>query len=179
MVLHPDTGVLWTVVNERDEIGDRLVPDYLTAVQDGGFYGWPWSYFGQNIDNRVQPTNLERLQSALKPDYALGAHTGSLGLTFSGSELLPAVYRHGAFVGQHGSWNRDDLTGYRVIFVPFLGGKPSGMPMEVLSGFVNENGEANGRPVGVAIDRRGALLVADDVGNRIWRVVDQPASRNR
>jgi glucose/arabinose dehydrogenase len=170
MDLHPKTGVLWTVVNERDEIGDRLVPDYLTAVQDGGFYGWPWSYFGANIDSRVQPSNPERVQAALKPDYALGAHTGSLGLTFYRGNGLPATYRDGAYIGQHGSWNRDELAGYRVLFVPFSEGRPSGMPVEILSGFINENGEAYGRPVGVVIDRQGALLVADDTGNRIWRV---------
>ncbi len=166
----PATGLLWTTVNERDELGNDLVPDYMTSVKDGGFYGWPYSYFGQNIDERVQPQNPELVALALVPDYALGAHTASLGLAFYQSHLLPAQYRGGAFIGQHGSWNRSPRSGYKVIFVPFSKGKPNGLPQDILSGFVNEEGQALGRPVGVAVDQAGALLVADDVGNVIWRV---------
>ena len=166
----PATGLLWTTVNERDELGNDLVPDYMTSVKDGGFYGWPYSYFGQNIDERVQPQNPELVAQALVPDYALGAHTASLGLAFYQSHLLPAQYRGGAFIGQHGSWNRSPRSGYKVIFVPFSKGKPNGLPQDILSGFVNEEGQALGRPVGVAVDQAGALLVADDVGNVIWRV---------
>ena len=161
---------LWTVVNERDEIGDNLVPDYLTSVKDGAFYGWPYSYFGANVDSRVEPQRPDLVAKAVKPDYALGSHTASLGLTFYEGSLLPSRYRGGAFVGQHGSWNREPRAGYKVLFVPFSGGRPSGQPEEVLIGFVNEHGEARGRPVGVAVDKAGALLVADDVGNRVWRV---------
>jgi glucose/arabinose dehydrogenase len=163
-------GVLWTVVNERDELGGDLVPDYMTSVRDGGFYGWPYSYFGQNVDERVEPQRPELVAKALKPDYALGSHTASLGLAASEGTSLPAHFRHGMFVGQHGSWNRRPLSGYKVIFVPFSAGKPSGEPVDVLTGFVDEEGRARGRPVGVAIDNQGALLVADDVGNIIWRV---------
>lgn len=164
----PATGLLWTTVNERDELGNDLVPDYMTSVKDGGFYGWPYSYFGQNIDERVQPQNPELVAQALVPDYALGAHTASLGLAFYQSHLLPAQYRGGAFIGQHGSWNRSPRSGYKVIFVPFSKGKPNGLPQDILSGFVNEEGQALGRPVGVAVDQAGSLLVADDVGNVIW-----------
>jgi glucose/arabinose dehydrogenase len=171
MAWEPQSGVLWTVVNERDELGDDLVPDYMTSVKDGGFYGWPYSYFGQHVDTRVVPEKPDLVAKAIVPDYALGAHTASLGLTFSeGAKLLPQQFANGAIVGQHGSWNRKPLAGYKVIFVPFADGKPSGDPVDVLSGFVNAEGYANGRPVGVAIDKRGALLVADDVGNTIWRV---------
>ncbi len=166
---------LWTVVNERDELGSDLVPDYLTSVKDGGFYGWPFSYYGQHVDARVQPPNPEMVAKALVPDYALGNHTASLGLTFSSGTLLPARYREGAFIGQHGSWNRKPHSGYKVVFVPFANGKPSGQPLDVLTGFLDENEHARGRPVGVAIDKAGALLVADDVGNTIWRVT--PAAR--
>ncbi|HEX7829476.1 MAG TPA: sorbosone dehydrogenase family protein [Thermoanaerobaculia bacterium] len=166
----PDTGALWTVVNERDEIGSDLVPDYLTSVQDGGFYGWPYSYYGQHVDTRVKPQRPNLVAKALVPDYALGPHTGSLGLTFSSGTALPAQYRNGAFIGQHGSWNRRPRSGYKVIFVPFANGRPSGESQDVLTGFVSEKGDALGRPVGVIIDKRGALLVADDVGNAIWRV---------
>lgn len=166
----PATGLLWTTVNERDELGNDLVPDYMTSVKDGGFYGWPYSYFGQNIDERVQPQNPELVAQALVPDYALGAHTASLGLAFYQSHLLPTQYRGGAFIGQHGSWNRSPRSGYKVIFVPFSKGKPNGLPQDILSRFVNEEGQALGRPVGVAVDQAGALLVADDVGNVIWRV---------
>ncbi len=166
----PQSGVLWTTVNERDELGSDLVPDYMTSVKDGGFYGWPYSYFGQHIDERVTPQRPDLVAKALVPDYALGAHTASLGLAFYEAKLLPARYWGGAFVGQHGSWNRRPRSGYKVIFVPFTDGRPVGMPEDVLTGFLNAEGEALGRPVGVAIDRAGALLVADDVGNVVWRV---------
>jgi len=166
----PVTGKLWTVVNERDELGSDLVPDYLTSVQDGGFYGWPYSYYGQTVDSRVQPQRPELVAKAIKPDYALGPHTASLGLAVSTNARLPERFRTGMFIGQHGSWNRDPRSGYKVIFVPFDGGKPSGMPIEVLTGFVDGEGQAKGRPVGVVVDKPGGLLVADDVGNVIWRV---------
>ena len=166
----PVTGELWTVVNERDEIGSDLVPDYMTSVRDGGFYGWPYSYFGGHVDERVQPQRPELVARALVPEYALGSHTGSLGLVFYQSSLLPERYRGGAFIGQHGSWNREPKIGYRVAFVPFSRGQPAGALEEVLVGFLDEDGNAQGRPVGVAVDRSGALLVADDVGNVVWRV---------
>ncbi|HEX3169009.1 MAG TPA: sorbosone dehydrogenase family protein, partial [Burkholderiales bacterium] len=166
----PDSGVLWTAVNERDELGSDLVPDYMTSVKEGAFYGWPYSYYGQHVDTRVKPQNPELVAKALAPDYALGAHTASLGLAFYQGKLLPARYYGGAFVGQHGSWNRNPRSGYRVIFVPFASGRPAGMPEEILTGFVSAEGKAYGRPVGVAVDRAGALLVADDGGNVIWRV---------
>jgi glucose/arabinose dehydrogenase len=171
LAFEPETGALWTSVNERDELGSDLVPDYMTAVADGGFYGWPYSYFGAHVDSRVQPQRPDLVAKAIVPDYALGAHTASLGLAFAdGAESLPAGFRSGAFVGQHGSWNREPRSGYKVIFVPFADGRPAGAPVDVLSGFVSDEGEALGRPVGVAIDAQGALLVADDVGDRIWRV---------
>jgi glucose/arabinose dehydrogenase len=174
----PETGALWTTVNERDELGSDLVPDYMTAVQDGGFYGWPYSYFGDHVDPRVEPQRPDLVAQAVVPDYALGAHTASLGLAFAdGAESLPAAFREGAFVGQHGSWNRRPRSGYKVIFVPFEEGRPAGDPVDVLTGFVNADGAALGRPVGVAIDAHGALLVADDVGNRIWRVSAEDMSR--
>jgi glucose/arabinose dehydrogenase len=164
-------GTLWTVANERDELGSDLVPDYLTSVRDGGFYGWPYSYYGQHVDDRVQPQRPDLVAKAIPPDYALGPHTASLGLASSARSTLPAPFNgEGMFVGQHGSWNRKPHSGYRVIFVPFANGKPSGDPVEVLTGFLNAEGEAKGRPVGVAIDSTGALLVADDVGNVVWRV---------
>ncbi|MBN8913195.1 MAG: sorbosone dehydrogenase family protein [Rhizobiales bacterium] len=166
----PTTNTLWTVVNERDEIGNDLVPDYLTSVKEGGFYGWPYSYYGQHVDVRVSPQKPDLVAKAIVPDYALGAHTASLGLAFSSGTLLPERLRQGAFVGQHGSWNRKPPSGYQVIFVPFRDGKPDGQPEPLLTGFLNDNGEAQGRPVGVAMDRTGALLVADDVGNVVWRV---------
>jgi glucose/arabinose dehydrogenase len=170
MAFEPDTGVLWTVVNERDELGSDLVPDYLTSVKEGGFYGWPFSYYGQHLDPRVTPQRPDLVAKAIKPDYALGNHTASLGLAFSAGAFLPERYRHGAFIGQHGSWNRRPRSGYKVIFVPFSDGRPWGLPVDVLTGFVSGDDEALGRPVVVAIDRSGALLVADDVGNRVWRV---------
>jgi glucose/arabinose dehydrogenase len=166
----PDSGRLWVSVNERDELGNDLVPDYMTSVTPGGFYGWPWSYYGQIVDERPEPANPEMVARAIKPDYALGAHTASLGLTFGEGNLFPARYRGGAFVGQHGSWNRKPRNGYRVIFVPFANGVPAGPPEDVLTGFINENDQAMGRPVGVQFDARGGLLVADDVGDVIWRV---------
>ena len=170
MAWEPRSGVLWTVVNERDELGSDLVPDYLTSVKEAGFYGWPYSYFGQHIDKRVTPERPDLVARAIVPDYALGNHTASLGLAFAEGSRLHERYSEGAFVGQHGSWNRNPRSGYKVIFVPFANGKPSGQPLDVLTGFVNAEGEALGRPVGVTIDRKGALLVADDVGNNIWRV---------
>ncbi len=166
----PTTGALWTVVNERDELGSDLVPDFLTSVQPGGFYGWPYSYFGQHVDERVQPPRPDLVATAIKPDYALGPHTASLGLATAEGARLTARFASGMFVGQHGSWNRKPLSGYRVIFVPFSGGRPSGPPLDVLTGFVDGDGNARGRPVGIAIDRSGAPLVSDDVGNVIWRV---------
>lgn len=172
----PQSGALWVVVNERDEIGSDLVPDYMTSVKDGGFYGWPYSYYGQHVDTRVNPPRPDLVAKAIVPDYALGAHTASLGLTFYQSDLFPASYRGGAFVGQHGSWNRNPRSGYKVIFVPFANGMPSGKPQDILTGFLNNKGEAQGRPVGVKIDKQGALLVADDVGNAIWRVTPATTS---
>jgi glucose/arabinose dehydrogenase len=164
------TGALWTVVNERDEIGSDLVPDYLTSVEDGAFYGWPYSYFGANVDARVKPARPDLVAKAVIPDYALGTHVAPLGLAFSDKNSLPAPFGTGMYVGQHGSWNRKPRSGYNVVFVPFAGGKPAGAPIDVLSGFVSADGDALGRPVGVAFDHRGALLVADDVGNIVWRV---------
>ncbi len=176
----PASGKLWTAVNERDEIGSDLVPDYMTSVTDGGFYGWPYSYYGQHVDVRVKDQRPDLVARAIKPDYALGPHTASLGLTFAkGDSALPAAYADGAFVGQHGSWNRKPFSGYKVIFVPFASGKPSGPPVDVLTGFLTADGKAQGRPVGVAIGSKGGLLVADDVGNKVWRVTGaaQTASR--
>ena len=167
---NPQTGALWTTVNERDEIGSDLVPDYMTSVKDGGFYGWPYSYYGQHIDARVKPQRPDLVAAAIKPDYALGPHTASLGLTFDTGNLLPSHYANGAFVGQHGSWNRNPPSGYKVVFIPFMDGLPTGAPEDVLTGFLDAEGNAQGRPVGVAIDKHGALLVADDVGNAVWRV---------
>ena len=166
----PGTGKLWTVVNERDEIGSDLVPDYLTSVKDGGFYGWPYSYYGQNVDVRVQPPRPDLVATAISPDYALGSHVAPLGLAFAEGSALPPALASGAFVGEHGSWNRKPRSGYSVVFVPFVNGMPSGLPVNVLTGFVSPDGKAYGRPVGVSMDKRGALLVADDVGNVVWRV---------
>jgi glucose/arabinose dehydrogenase len=176
MAWHPRTGELWTVVNERDELGSDLVPDYLTSVRDGGFYGWPFSYFGQHVDKRVSPQRPDLVAKAIVPDYAVGNHTASLGLTFAEGSAFPERYRNGAFIGQHGSWNRRPFSGYKVIFVPFSNGRPGGPPVDVLTGFLSEKEEALGRPVGVVIDRPGALLVADDVGNVIWRVAPAAAT---
>lgn len=166
----PVTGAMWTAVNERDEIGADLPPDYMTSVKDGGFYGWPYSYYGQHVDDRVQPQRPDLVAKAIAPDYALGPHTASLGLTFYTANAFPAAYRGGVFIGQHGSWNRKPLNGYRVVFVPFANGKPQ-MPAQIfLTGFLNAQGLVQGRPVGVAVDKTGALLVVDDVGGIVWRV---------
>jgi glucose/arabinose dehydrogenase len=165
----PESHALWAVVNERDELGPDLVPDYLTSVKDGAFYGWPYSYYGQHVDPRVMPQRPDLVAKAIPPDYALSSHVAPLGLVFYTGDNLPASYRGGAFVGEHGSWNRSILNGYKVVFVPFQGGKPSGMAQDVLTGFV-EGDHAHGRPVGLAIDSHGALLVADDVGGTIWRI---------
>ncbi len=168
----PDTGALWTVVNERDELGSDLVPDYLTSVKDNAFYGWPYSYYGQHVDDRVKPPKPDLVAKAVVPDYALGPHTASLGLAWSGAKnALPATFASGMFIGQHGSWNRKPASGYKVVFVPFTNdGQPNGQPTDVLTGFLSDEGKAFGRPVGVALDGKGALLVADDVGNKVWRV---------
>jgi glucose/arabinose dehydrogenase len=167
----PQSGALWVAVNERDELGHNLVPDYITSVKDGAFYGWPWSYFGSTVDTRVKPERPDMVAMAIAPDFAVGAHTASLGLTFAVGQTLGTQYASGAFIGQHGSWNRDPFSGYKVIFVPFAGGKPSGDAVDVLTGFIDADKElAFGRPVGVEIAKDGALLVADDVGNTIWRV---------
>jgi glucose/arabinose dehydrogenase len=170
MAWEPQSGKLWTAVNERDEIGSDLVPDYITSVKDGAFYGWPFSYYGQHVDVRVTPQNPELVAKAIAPDYAVGPHTASLGLTFAEGSTLPAPFTHGAFIGQHGSWNRKPHSGYKVIFVPFEGGQPKGQPVDVLTGFLDKDEKAMGRPVGVVIDKQGDLLVADDVGNKVWRV---------
>ena len=172
----PSSGALWTAVNERDELGHNLVPDYITSVKDGAFYGWPWSYFGQTVDRRVKPERPEMVAKAIAPDYALGAHTASLGLTFAEGAKLGEQFASGAFIGQHGSWNRDPYSGYKVIFVPFSSGQPMGQPIDVLTGFIDaEKQIAFGRPVGVEIGRDGSLLVADDVGNAVWRVAEAGA----
>ena len=170
---NPVTKELWVAVNESDEIGDDLVPDYMTSVKRDGFYGWPYSYYGQTVDKRAEPPRPELVAKAIKPNYALGSHTASLGLAFAKEGQIGQAYAGGAFIGQHGSWNRAKPVGYRVIFVPFADGKPSGMPRPILTGFLNDQGEARGRPVGVLVDRRSGLLVADDVGNRVWRVAIQ------
>jgi glucose/arabinose dehydrogenase len=167
----PETGALWTTVNERDELGGDLVPDYMTSVRDGGFYGWPYSYYGQHVDARVEPPRPDLVATAIVPDYALGPHTASLGLAYSTSNALTPQFQRGMFVGQHGSWNRKPRSGYKVIFVPFVAGRPAGPPVDVLTGFLDEERDvAYGRPVGVALDAEGGLLVADDVGNAVWRV---------
>ena len=171
----PGSGALWTVVNERDELGNDLVPDYLTSVKDGAFYGWPYSYYGQHVDERVQPQRPDLVAKAIAPDYALGSHVAPLGLAFAQGQALVPALANGAFIGEHGSWNRKELNGYKVVFVPFDKGQPVGLPLDVLTGFLSEDGKAFGRPVGVAIDPRGALLVADDVGNVVWRVTGSAA----
>jgi glucose/arabinose dehydrogenase len=171
MSWQPQSGELWTVVNERDDLGNNLVPDYMTAVKEGAFYGFPYSFYGQHVDSRVKPQQPDLVAKAIPPDYALGNHTASLGLAFYNDKLFPAHYWGGAFVGQHGSWNRKPQSGYKVIFVPFASGMPSGPPEDILTGFLTADGHAVGRPVGVAVDRKGALLVSDDVGNPVWRVV--------
>jgi glucose/arabinose dehydrogenase len=166
----PGSNELWTVVNERDEIGSDLVPDYLTSVKDGAFYGWPWSYYGNHVDSRLQPPRPDMVAKAVAPDYALGTHVAPLGLTWSDARGMPANFSDGVFVGEHGSWNRNPQSGYKVVFVAFKDGRPSGMPVDFLTGFLNADGDAQGRPVGVILDNKGALLVADDVGNKVWRV---------
>jgi glucose/arabinose dehydrogenase len=175
LVWEPDSGALWTVVNERDELGNDLVPDYLTSVPDGSFFGWPYSYYGQHLDERVQPQRPDLVATARVPDYATGAHTACLGLAFSRNSVWPSPFNNGVFIGEHGSWNRNPRSGYQVVFVPFKGGMPSGDPVNVLTGFISPDGNAFGRPVGVAMDKKEALLVADDVGNSIWRVMPQTA----
>jgi len=167
--IHPETGELWTVVNERDELGPDLVPDYLTSVQEDGFYGWPWSYYGQHVDPRVHPPRPDLVETALVPDYALSSHVAALGLAFTNDSAMPEQFANGAFVGNRGSWNRDHFNGYKVIYIPFTDGRPSGEAQDVVTGFLNGD-EARGRPVGLAIDGTGALLIADDAGNTVWRV---------
>src|SRR5690606_14191115 len=169
LTFHPETGVLWTVVNERDELGPNLVPDYMTSVQEGAFYGWPWSYYGDHVDERVHPPRPDMVEKAIAPDYALSSHVAALGLTFSNDSALPEEYRNGAFVGEHGSWNRNAFNGYKVVYSPFENGKPAAKAQDVVTGFI-EGDQARGRPVGVAIDGTGALLVTDDAGNTVWRV---------
>lgn len=173
----PQTRTLWTVVNERDELGSDLVPDYLTSVKDGSFYGWPFSYYGPHVDARVQPQRPDLVGSAIPPDYALSAHVAPLGMAFYDHPLMATRFANGAFIGEHGSWNRRPLAGYKVVFVPFTDGRPSGLPQDVLTGFVDANGDARGRPVGVAIDKAGGVLVADDVGNTIWRLMPDPKTK--
>jgi len=169
LAMHPETGQLWSVVNERDELGPDLVPDYLTSVREGGFYGWPYSYWGQNVDPRVKPENPKKVAAAIKPDYSLGSHVAALGLSFS-QPVMGAKFANGAFVGEHGSWNRANPVGYKVIFVPFAGGRPAGEPIDFVTGFRDANGKTRGRPVGVTVDPKGALIVADDLANVVWRV---------
>ena len=175
MAIEPTTQALWTVVNERDLLGDDLVPDYLTSVQDGGFYGWPWFYWGEHRDERVPVPDNVRLRPGLVPDYALGAHVAALGLTFYNAEAFPQAWRGGAFIGEHGSWNRSEYSGYKVVYVPFADGKPAGPPRDFMTGFFASGSRISGRPVGVAVAKDGALLVADDVGGIIWRVTAKPA----
>lgn len=177
LAFEPNTGVLWAAVNERDGLGNDLVPDYITSVRDSGFYGWPWHYFGKYTDARVSSPAPENVGEILVPDYAVGAHTASLGLAAARGNALTAAFAEGMFVGQHGSWNRESASGYKVIFVPFTNGQPSGEPVDVVNGFLDQDGHARGRPTGLALDRKGALLVADDVGNTIWRVSRSMASK--
>jgi glucose/arabinose dehydrogenase len=169
LTFHPQTGELWTVVNERDELGPNLVPDYMTSVEDGGFYGWPWSYYGDHVDPRVYPPRPDMVEKAIKPDYALSSHVAALGMAFTEGSAMPQVYANGAFVGNRGSWNRDSFNGYKVVYIPFENGKPSAKTQDVVTGFISGE-EARGRPVGLGIDGTGALLVADDAGNTVWRV---------
>ena len=174
MAWEPHSKALWTVVNERDELGNDLVPDYLTSVKDGAFYGWPWSYWGQWVDVRVKPQSPDMVAKAIRPDYGLGSHVAPLGLVFSDARTMPQNYASGAFIGEHGSWNRKPRSGYKVVYVPFEGGRPVSEPIDFLTGFLSPEGKAYGRPVGVAMDGKGGLLVADDVGNFIWRVAPPP-----
>jgi glucose/arabinose dehydrogenase len=170
LTFYPGSNTLWTVVNERDELGPNLVPDYMTSVKEGAFYGWPYSYYGQHVDPRVRPQRPDLVAKAIPPDYALSSHVAPLGLAFYGGASFPAMFRGGAFVGEHGSWNRTELNGYRVVFIRFAGGKPVGRPYNFVTGFIGPDAKARGRPVGVAVDRTGALLIADDVGGTVWRV---------
>jgi glucose/arabinose dehydrogenase len=170
LAFEPTTGKLWAIANERDEIGPDLVPDYLTSVQENGFYGWPHSYWGQHVDIRVQPQRPDLVARAIRPDYGLASHVAPLGMVFTQATTLPAQYRSGVFIGEHGSWDRDPPVGYKVVYVPFSNGRPAGPPQDVVTGFVSEDAKTRGRPVGVALDRTGALLIADDVGNTVWRV---------
>jgi glucose/arabinose dehydrogenase len=174
LTIQPGTGALWAVVNERDELGPDLVPDYLTSIREGGFYGWPWSYWGQHVDPRVEPQNPEKVASAIVPDYSLGSHVAALGVAFS-SPAMGAKFADGTFVGEHGSWNRSNPVGYRVVFVPFRDGHPTGIPIDFVTGFRGDDGLTRGRPVGVTVDPRGALIVADDLSNTIWRVPQNAA----
>lgn len=169
LAIHPETDRLWAVVNERDELGPDLAPDYLTSVQEGGFYGWPYSYWGQHVDTRVRPQDPQKVAAAITPDYALGSHVAALGVDFS-TPAMGERFADGAFVGEHGSWNRSKPVGYKVIFVPFRDGRPAGQPVDFVTGFLGADGKARGRPVGVTVDPRGALIVADDLSNTIWRV---------
>ncbi len=170
LAFEPQSGKLWTIVNERDELGPDLVPDYMTSVKDGGFYGWPYSYYGQHLDPRVQPQRPDLVERAIMPDYALSSHVAPLGLAFYTANALPETYRGGAFVGEHGSWNRQTLNGYKVVYVPFRNGQPEGKAQDVVTGFLDNDKKARGRPVGLAVDKSGALLIADDSGNTVWRV---------
>ena len=174
LAIQPGTGQLWAVVNERDEIGPDLVPDYLTSVREGAFYGWPYSYWGQNVDARVRPQDPDKVRSAIAPDYSLGSHVAALGVAFS-TPALGESFADGVFVGEHGSWNRADPVGYKVVFVPFRDGRPSGPPVDFVTGFRGSDGKTRGRPVGVTVDPRGALIVADDLSNTVWRVTVQRA----
>jgi glucose/arabinose dehydrogenase len=185
LTIHPETDELWTVVNERDEIGPNLVPDYMTSVREDGFYGWPWSYFGQHVDERVHPPRPDLVETAISPDYALTSHVAALGLAFTNNMAMPEDYANGAFVGNHGSWNRNVFNGYKVIYIPFTDGRPSGMAQDVVTGFLDGD-EVRGRPVGLAMDGTGALLIADDSGNTVWRVaaadgsvIDEPIPSDR
>jgi glucose/arabinose dehydrogenase len=170
LTFYPGSNTLWTVVNERDELGPNLVPDYMTSVRPGAFYGWPWSYYGQHVDPRPRPQRPDMVAKAIPPDYALSSHVAALGLAFYTGASFPGLFRGGAFVGEHGSWNRTELNGYKVVFIRFANGKPIGKPMTFVNGFIGPDGKARGRPVGVAVDRTGALIIADDVGNTVWRV---------
>ena len=169
LAIHPETNQLWAVVNERDELGPDLVPDYLTSVQEGGFYGWPYSYWGQHVDHRVRPQDPDKVASAIVPDYSLGSHVAALGLAFS-TPAMGDEFAEGVFVGEHGSWNRADPVGYKVSFVPFTNGEPDGDPIDFVSGFLTDEGKTRGRPVGVTLDPEGALIIADDLTNAVWRV---------
>ncbi|WP_148863532.1 PQQ-dependent sugar dehydrogenase [Marinobacter fonticola] len=169
LTIQPDTDQLWAVVNERDELGPNLVPDYLTSVQEGGFYGWPYSYWGQNVDQRVRPQKPEKVESAIVPDYSLGSHVAALGVDFSIPEMGDE-FAEGVFVGEHGSWNRANPVGYKVVFIPFSDGRPAGQPVDFVTGFLSGDNKTRGRPVGVTVDPSGALIVADDLSHTIWRI---------